>query len=626
MIHFIRKRGEALCFALFYVWLSVSLSAQEITEAWINKNYRKTEAMIPMRDGTRLYTAIYEPLQQKEKSPILITRTPYKASPYGKKFNNRLWGIWKNYSRENYILVIQDVRGRWKSEGEFVNVRPFIRNKTKPGDTDEASDVYDTAEWLLSHTNNNGSIGIIGSSYSGFYTLMGGLSKHPAIKAIVPQAPVTDWFIGDDYHHNGAFMLCDGFRFATSVNRPRPFPTGSQPSAAPYYQTDEYSFFLKAGSMKDITRIAGDSIAYWKELMQHPNYDAWWQERDSRRACYDIKPAVLVVGGLFDAEDCYGAWELYKAIRKQSPRTDLGIIMGPWYHGAWNGKGYTSLGNIDFGMQTVPYYRNEVEYSFLQYHLNNIGSPIPAPQKAKVFFSGTNEWKEFQAWPPEKGQPLSFYLNENGTLSTAPPQKKKSYSEYTSDPDKPVPYTDKTTYTRPKEYMTDDQRFAERRPDVLSFKTAPLEADITLAGAIKAELEVSISTTDADFIVKVIDEYPENYQGPSKNRSYLMNGYQMLVRGEVMRGRFRNSFEQPEAFVPNRPTSVHFSINDIAHTFKKGHRIVIQIQSSWFPLVDRNPQQFIDINQCDKDDFIPSVIRILHDKGHASRITFNRLD
>ena len=626
MIHSINQQGKALCFTLFYIWLSLNLSAQEITEAWITENYHKKEVMIPMRDGICLYTAIYEPLQQTQKAPILMTRTPYKASPYGKKFNNRLWGIWKKYAHEKYIFVIQDVRGRWKSEGEFINVRPFIRNKTKQDDTDEASDVYDTAEWLLAHTHNNGNIGIIGSSYSGFYALMGALSKHPAIKAVVPQAPVTDWFMGDDYHHNGAFMLCDGFRFATSVNRPRPTPTDNLPPAKPYYLTDEYSFFLNVGSLKDLTRIAGDSITYWKELMEHPNYDQWWQERDSRRSCYNIDPAVLIVGGLFDAEDCYGAWELYKAIRKQSPQTDLEIIMGPWHHGAWNGKGQSNLGNIDFGSQTVLYYRNNIEYPFLQYHLNNIGSPTPASQKATVFFSGKNEWKQFHAWPPTDTRPLSFYLGENGTLNMCPPEKKESHSEYISDPDKPVPYTDKTTYTRPKEYMTDDQRFSERRPDVLSFKTEPLKENITLGGAIKAELEVAITTTDADFVVKIIDEYPDDYQNPSQKHTYLMNGYQMLIRGEVMRGRYRNSFEHPEAFTPNHPTRICFSMNDIAHTFKKGHKIVVQIQSSWFPLVDRNPQQFVDIYQCSNNDFIKSTIKVLHQKEHPSRITFNRLN
>lgn len=421
-------------------------------------------------------------------------------------------------------------------------------------------------------------------------------------------------------------MLCDGFRFATSVNRPRPTPTDNLPPAKPYYLTDEYSFFLNVGSLKDLTRIAGDSIAYWKELMEHPNYDQWGQERDSRRSCYNIDPAVLIVGGLFDAEDCYGAWELYKAIRKQSPQTDLEIIMGPWHHGAWNGKGQSNLGNIDFGSQTVLYYRNNIEYPFLQYHLNNIGSPTPASQKATVFFSGKNEWKQFHAWPPTDTRPLSFYLGENGTLNMCPPEKKESHSEYISDPDKPVPYTDKTTYTRPKEYMTGDQRFSERRPDVLSFKTEPLKESITLGGTIKAELEVAITTTDADFVVKIIDEYPNDYQNPPQKHTYLMNGYQMLIRGEVMRGRYRNSFEHPEAFTPNQPTHICFSMNDIAHTFKKGHKIVVQIQSSWFPLVDRNPQQYIDIYQCSNSDFIKSTIKILHQKEHPSRITFNRLN
>lgn len=627
MSYHISKQGKVLGFILLYVCLALSsLSAQEVSEKWITENYTKREVMIPMRDGVHLYTAIYEPLRAKRKSPILMTRTPYKASPYGSRMNNRLWGIWSKYAQENYIFVIQDVRGRWKSEGEFVNVRPILPNKTKRTDTDEASDVYDTAEWLLSHTSSNGNIGIIGSSYSGFYALMGALSGHPAIKAAIPQAPVTDWFKGDDYHHNGAFMLGDGFRFATSVNRPRPFPTEKLSPATPYYQTDEYSFFLKAGCLKNLTRLVGDSIGYWNELMDHPNYDQWWQERNTRRYCYDIKPSILVVGGLFDAEDCYGALELYKTILKQSPNTDTEIIMGPWYHGAWNGKGSnTSLGNIDFGSQTVLFYRNNIEFPFLQHHLNNIGTPTPIEKKATVFISGKNEWRQYPSWPPKQAQSISFYPGQNGTLTTLPPQKEASYSEYVSDPHKPVPYTDKTVYARPKEYMTDDQRFAERRPDVLSFKTDPLQEELTLVGIVQVELNVDISTTDADFVVKVIDEFPENHPNPSGKTSYLMNGYQMLVRGEVMRGRYRNSFEHPEAFIPRKPTQVCFSMNDIAHTFKKGHRISIQIQSSWFPLVDRNPQQFVNIYQCDEKDFIQSTVRILHQKDHPSRITFSKL-
>lgn len=633
MFHFNFKWSKALCFALLsFLLFANKLFAQEINEAWVKENYTKREIMIPMRDGISLYTAIYEPITSSKLSPILITRTPYKASPYGEKINSRLWGAWKNYAREKYIFVIQDVRGRWKSEGEFINVRPFIADKKRNNEIDEASDVYDTAEWLLHHTrNNNGKIGIIGSSYSGFYSLMGALSAHPAIKAAIPQAPVTDWFMGDDYHHNGAFMLCDGFRFASSMNRPRPIPTEQTTPNIPYYKTDEYSFFLKMGTLRNLTHLLGDSIAYWNELMAHPNYDNWWQQRDTRRSCYNIRPAVLIVGGLFDAEDCYGAWELYKAIHKQSPSTDLQLIIGPWYHGAWGGSDGSFLGNIRFGSKTALYYQDQVEFPFLQYHLNGEGIPISAPNKANVFFSGENQWKTFPVWPKKDAKYLSFYLKEDGKLSKEKPLKSISYSQYISDPNKPVPYTDRTAYGRSKDYMTDDQRFAERRPDVLCFKTTPFEQPLTVGGEIGVELEVVLTTTDADFIIKVIDEFPEDFKyddlkdGKGSGQSYLMNGYQMLVRGDVMRGRYRNSFEYPEAFTPGKPTKVHFKMPDIAHTFNKGHRLVVQIQSSWFPLIDRNPQQFVNIYTCEKTDFIKSTIKILHQKNNSSRITFRQL-
>ena len=625
------KWGQALLCLLFSLSANY-LQAQEIDEAWIKANYTKREVMIPMRDGNKLFTAIYEPIHKEKTSPILITRTPYASRPYGENMNYRLWGVWQNYAREKYIFAIQDVRGRWKSEGEFVNVRPFIANKNKPTDIDEASDTYDTVEWLLHNTHsNNGNVGIIGCSYPGFYSLMGALSMHPAIKAAVPQAPVTDWFMGDDYHHNGAFMLSDGFHFGSSVNRPRPVPTEQSTPGKPYYSTDEYSFFLKAGTLKNITQLLGDSIQYWKELMTHPNYDGWWKARDTRRSCYGIQPAVLIVGGLFDAEDCYGTWELYKAIRKQSPTTNLELTIGPWSHGAWEGRDGSYLGNIRFGSKTAAYYQDQIEFPFLQYYLNGAGTKTPTSRKVNLFFSGENQWKTFETWPPKNTKESSFYLSEKEKLQLERPTQVSSFSEYISNPSKPVPYTDKITYSRQKEYMTDDQRFAERRGDVACFKSEPLKSDFTVAGEIKVELAVAISTTDADFVVKVIDGFPDDFtydktsEDTSDYSSSFMNGYQMLVRGDIMRGRFRESFEHPKAFAPGKPTKVCFTMTDVAHTFKKGHRIMIQVQSSWFPLVDRNPQQFVNIHTCNESDFIPSKIRILHQKDKCSKITFKEL-
>lgn len=628
----LKKKSVILCFIYFCCMFKGNiLFAQDIDEKWVKENYTKREAMIPMRDGMHLYTAIYEPVYCTEDSPVLMTRTPYGAFPYGEEMSDLLWNAWQNYAREKYVFVIQDVRGRWKSEGDFVNVRPFVKEKEKNSKIDEASDVYDTAEWLLHNTHNNGNIGLIGSSYSGFYALMGALSGHPAVKVSIPQAPVTDWFMGDDYHHNGAFMLCDGFRFASWMNRPRPVPTDELTPYTPYYNIDEYSFFLKMGALKNITRLLGDSIHFWNEMMMHPNYDNWWRERDTRRACYKIAPAIMVVGGLFDAEDCFGAWQLYKAIHCQSPETDLHLIMGPWYHGAWAEDDGSFLGNVRFGSKTTLYYRNQVEFPFLQHYLKGKGSPTSNNRKINIFFSGKNQWETFSSWPPiECTKKISFYLGKGGELSTAIPSEKNSFSEYVSDPAHPVPYTQGTVYSRPKEYMTEDQRFAQQRPDVLSFKTEPLKEELTIGGQIDVELEVGLSTTDADFVVKVIDEFPDNFtydeakDGVGGGSQYLMNGYQMLVRGDVMRGRYRDSFEHPKAFIPGQKTKVSFSMQDVAHTFKIGHRLVVQIQSSWFPLVDRNPQQFVNIYTCEDADFVKSTIRLYHQKDALSKITFRK--
>lgn len=633
MILNIKNRSIRRIFGvIFCCFVACHLFGDE-NESWVRKHYIKREVMIPMRDGTHLYTAIYEPEDLAGEHPVLLTRTPYKASPYGTGFDGRLWRIWGNYARDGYIFVIQDVRGRGRSEGEFVNVRPMRRLASSLEKVDESTDVYDTVEWLLQNTTRpNGRVGIIGSSYSGFYAIMGAYSNHSAIKAVVPQAPVTDWFLGDDYHHNGALMLCDGFRFCSSMNRPRPASVEFETPYQPYYKTDEYTFFLHAGAVRNLTALLGDSISFWTDVVSHPNYDAWWQARDTRRSCRDVKPAVLVVGGLFDAEDCYGAWELYKTLREKSPATDSHLIMGPWSHGAWNGTDGSYLGNVRFGSKTALYYREQVEYPFLRHYLvEGDTSRCVFPAVASVFFSGENCWREFTSWPSPKSCEKIFYLREGGRLSESAPKEKMSRSSYVSDPSKPVPYTDRTVFKREKEYMTGDQRFAERRPDVLSFKSDPFATPLTLAGAVEVELEVALSTTDADFVVKVIDEFPEDFvydkkkDGKGSGRPYLMCGYQMLVRGDLMRGRYRDSFEYPKAFLPNKVTKVRFVMPDIAHTFGVGHRLVIQVQSSWFPLFDRNPQRYVNIYTCGEEDFVKSTVTLYHERGHASRICFRQL-
>lgn len=614
-----------LSFALLFFQLG--LFAQVIDEAWVKEHYTKTEYKISMRDGVKLFTTVYAPKDNSEKHPFLMTRTPYSCAPYGEgKYQPRLWQFhWKEYLKEGYIMVFQDVRGRWMSEGEFMDVRPFNPNKKKKTDIDEASDTYDAVDWLVKNVpNNNGNFGVFGTSYPGFYSTMAALSGHPAIKAVSPQAPVTEWFKGDDFHHNGAFMLFDGFNFYSEFGQPRPKPTTIGPVEFKYYTDDCYKFYLETGALKNFTKLMGDSIKFWLDLMNHPNYDDWWKARDARVGCKNIQPAILTVGGLFDAEDCYGAWRLYEAIEKQCPATNNKIVMGPWFHGGWSKSDGSFLGNVRFGSKTSTYFQNNIEIPFFNYYLKGKGDVSNLPE-ASIFFTGENTWKNLATWPPKAVTPTQMYFSGNQKLSFNKTIVANSFSEYTSDPNKPVPYTEDVHTARTREYMTDDQRFASRRPDVLTFTTDVLENDLTLAGTLIADLKVSISTTDADFVVKVIDVFPDGFKydttyGKGNGKDYLMDAYQMLVRGEVMRGRFRNSFEKPEAFVPNKIETVKFELPDIAHTFKKGHRLMIQIQSSWFPLVDRNPQQFVDIYHCDDKDFIKSDIKVYHDANNASSI------
>jgi len=597
--------------------------------AWIRENYYKVERMITMRDGVKLFTSFYIPKDTSEQHPILLTRTPYSCAPYGTdKWRGFEQRYLRYYLREGYILATQDVRGRWMSEGQFVDVRPFIRDKKTNTDVDEASDTYDAIDWMVKNLpNNNGKVGVFGISYPGFYSTMAAASGHPALKAVSPQAPVTDWFMGDDFHHNGAFFQMDGWSFYSSFGKPRPQPTTIGPSGFDFYTKDNYKWYLETGALKNIARLTGDSIAFWKDLYQHPNLDAWWKARNARVSMYDVKPAMLVVGGLFDAEDCYGAWNLYKAIRSQSPATNSHLVMGPWYHGEWASNDGTHLGNVQFGSNTAFWYQNNIEIPFFNYYLKGKGAD-PRLAAATIFISGANEWKTFQQWPPENSAQQSLYLQTGGGLSWEKPAGSAGPDEYTSDPAHPVPYTEDVHNHRTREYMTDDQRFASRRPDVLTFQTPVLTEDLSLAGPLIADLQVSLSTTDADFVVKLIDVFPDDFTygtekvvtGREIPQGYPMGGYQMLVRGEVMRGRFRESFEKPTPFKPGKVETVRYSVPDVAHTFKKGHRLMVQVQSSWFPLVDRNPQQFVDIYTCADSDFQRATIRVYHDAAHPSRL------
>jgi len=617
-------------FLLSFLFSFLFTTAQTDQDSlWVRENYTKKEIYISMRDGVKLFTAVYTPKDMSEKHPILMNRTPYSCAPYGTEFSGRLLlSHWKYYCRENYIIVIQDVRGRWMSEGEFVDVRPFIKDKKTNNDIDEASDTYDAIDWLIKNLpNNNGNVGVFGISYPGFYSTMAAASGHPALKAVSPQAPVTEWFLGDDFHHNGAFFQMDGFSFYSGFGKPRSKPTTIGPSGFDFKIRDNYKFYLEAGTLKNLAKMMGDSIKFWKDLYAHPSYDEWWKARNARNAMYNIKPAMLVVGGLFDAEDCYGAWNLYKAIEKQNPGIHNKLVMGPWSHGQWSGRDGTRMGNIQFGSNTALWYQNNIEIPFFNYYLKGKGAD-PNLSEATIFFSGENQWHNLNQWPPANISNQPIYFQPNGVLSWNKSTASKSSSEYISDPAHPVPYTEDVHFDRTAAYMDDDQRFASRRTDVLTFQTDVLSEDLTIAGPVVADLAVSITGTDADFVVKIIDVFPDDFsypgsaaqQGRAGGGSYPMGGYQMLVRGEIMRGKFRNSFETPAPFTPNKIEKVKFDLPDVAHTFKKGHRLMIQIQSSWFPLADRNPQKFVNIYEADITDFQKAVIKIYHDAANSSNI------
>ncbi len=617
---------------LFYI--SFNLNAQTIDEKWVKENYIKKEYSITMRDGVKLFTAVYTPKSATEKHPFLMVRTPYSCAPYGEgNFQNRLYTAhWKEYLKEGYIFVFQDVRGRWMSEGEFVDVRPFNPNKKKKTDIDEASDTYDAVDWLVKNIpNNNGNLGVFGISYPGFYSTMAALSGHPAVKAVSPQAPVTDWFMGDDFHHNGAFMLNDAFNFYSSFGQPRPKPTTIGPKEFKYYTEEKYQFYLETGALKNFSKLMGDSIKFWTDLMNHPNLDDWWKARDARVGFTNYTkqlPAIMVVGGLFDAEDCYGAWRLFDAIKNYK---NTYLVMGPWYHGGWLKSDGSYLGNVAFGFKTSMYYQQNLEIPFFNYYLKGKGD-IATLGKTNVFYSGENLFHSNTTWPPIENKNKELYLLPGGKLNFEPKYDNHTdFTQYTSDPNKPVPYIEGPMTSRTREYMTDDQRFASKRTDVVCFETDYLKNDLTIAGTVTANISVALSSTDADFIVKIIDVYPNDFSYKNyddsiinsmwKGKNYVMNGYQMLVRGEVMRGKYRNSFEKPEPFEPNKITTVKLCLPDIAHTFKKGHKLMIQIQSTWFPLVDRNPQQFIDIYHCEDKDFIKSDIKIYHNLDNKSYLT-----
>ena len=610
-------------FSCFLLFAGFGVTAQTETN-YVKEHFTKMDTTITMRDGIKLYTIIYVPKDATQLYPFLLERTPYSAGPYGDTTYPSSVGPNETLMKEQYIFVLQDVRGRYMSEGINLEVTPYLANKKSAKDVDESSDTYDTIDWLLKNIhNNNGRAGIAGISYPGFYATASLPGAHPALKAVSPQAPVTDEFIGDDANHNGAFFLLDNFNFMNYFGAISKGPVTDYDG--PVFNApvkDVYSFFLKLGPVKNTQseKYFNHKSYIWNEYLQHDTYDAYWKARNIRNHLNNINIPTLVVGGWFDAEDLFGALHTYEAIEKGSTSNKNYLVMGPWTHGAWERKEWSQFGNYDFGSNTSKFFQDSIEACFFNFYLKDKGNFNNS--EATVFETGTNQWKNYTTWPPKNSTAINYYLNSHNKLTVQKSTGKNSYDEYTSDPAKPVPYTNGIYGRRFDGYMAEDQRFAANRPDVVVFETDALKEDITLAGKITADLKVSTTGTDADFIVKLIDVLPDNEPNPNNAPAGLqMANYQRLVRAEVMRGKFRNSYEKPEPFIPNKITAVKFNLNDISHTFKKGHKIMVQVQSSWFPLIDRNPQKFMRIPAANETDFKKATIRIYHDAVNLSSVT-----
>lgn len=595
---------------------------------WVATQVVKTEYQIPMRDGVKLFTSVYEPQTQQQEHPILFVRTPYSCAPYGAAIAPRMYkSYWLSYLRDGYIIVMQDVRGCYMSEGEFTDVKPLRANTVSKTETDESTDAYDSIDWLIRHLkNSNGKVGVFGISYPGFYATMTAACGHPALKAASPQAPVTDWFMGDDFHHNGAFALMDGFSFFSSFGKPRPFPRKTGKPGYVFTDSDNYHFYLNRGPVKQFMPLM-DSIAFWKQVVQHPDYDDWWKARDARRAAPFIKIPILIVGGTFDAEDCFGAWNLYKACKRSNAaktKNPVHLVMGPWYHGGWSRGTGAFLGSVRFGAKTSWYYQQVIEKPFFDRYLKSTWVKDSEPSQTHVFFTGSNCWRHDNQWPPNSLFWTPFAL-QTVREPNVPNALKGNRNLYVSDPLSPVPYADGIHLNRTREYMIDDQRFAVRRPDVLTYASSTLTDSVTWAGPVYAKLWIKTTCSDCDMVVKIIDVFPEQF---SYDTSYCcdpkvnahLGGYQMLVRGEIMRTKYRNSFSNPEPLKVDSANYVEFTLPDVAHTFLKGHKIMIQIQSSWFPLFDRNPQTFTNIYTCDESAFKPCTIQLLETEPHKSYI------
>ncbi len=600
-----------------------ALAQEPISPArFIRENYTRATYKIPARDGTRLYTIVYTPRDQSQPYPMLMLRTPYGIGPYDdERFRDNL-GPNSHFPFEKYIFVYQDVRGRYMSAGVFDNMRPQLARPGGPKDIDESTDTFDTIEWLVKHIpNNNGKVGQYGISYPGFYTAAGMINAHPALKASSPQAPIADWFF-DDFYHRGAFFLPHAFTFFARFGKPRPEPTTHSATGFNFGTPDGYQFFLDLGSLRNVNpRWFKGQIAYWNTLAEHTTYDSFWKARNLLPHLHNVAPAVLTVGGWYDAEDLYGTFQIYRAVEKQNPGIFNALVVGPWAHGGWAGADGSRLGDAGFGSNTSAYFQERIELPFFNHFLKGKGdNTLP---EAYVFQTGVNEWRQFDLWPPRGTVQRTLHMNSQQRLTVDPPKGDAfAHDAFISDPNHPVPYTDAITFGMSREYMTADQRYATRRPDVVSYQTEVLEEDVTLAGPLEAELFVATTATDADWVVKLIDVYPPD-AGMNLATGKNMGNYQMMVRSEVIRGRFRDSYEKPVPFVPNEPAKVMLPLQDVLHTFRKGHRIMVQVCCSWFPLTDRNPQKYVpNIFNADESDFIVAMQKVYRSPMRPSALHF----
>jgi putative CocE/NonD family hydrolase len=625
----LRLLKDALRIIIAATILTITANAQDEPDSvFIRKNYTKHEYRIPMRDGIKLFTSAYVPKDTTERHPILLQRSPYSAGPYGEdRYIRYMSNLSRQYWHRKYIIVVQDVRGRFMSEGTFMNVRPLIPEKKSVNDIDESSDAYDTVEWLVANIpGNNGRVGIKGISYPGGYSTMASIDAHPAVKATSPQAPVSEWMGGDDFFHNGALLISHAFDFFVGFGWPRPEPTKIDFRPFDPGTPDGYDFYMRLGALPNANiRYMHDSVEIWNDIMEHGTWDDFWKARSVLPHLKNIRPATLVVGGWYDTENLFGALHTYAEIEKNNPSNHNSLVIGPWCHTAWAANDLDSLGPIKYGSNLSKFFAEELEVPFFEYYLRDEGT-LKIPEAA-VFLTGANEWKMLDSWPQKDVEVKNLYITAGENLGYTPPSPNdREYTEYISDPAKPVPYTSEITGWYNPSFMVEDQRFASRRPDVVVFKTEILNENVTIAGPIKVHLSGSTTGTDCDWIVKVIDVFPDTMRThETAPPGVQLGGYQMLVRGDILRGKFRDSLSAPKSIKPNTPTVFEYILQDIFHQFKAGHRIMVQIQSTWFPFADRNPGKFMDIYKAKDSDFEITVQRVYHSAEHQSYIALPQL-